>query len=166
MEEFLSPFQHCQITNCHLFNTLDSESWAQSVLQTANRLNSPIIQQNYVRTANFARKHHWAKVFTFSRLLCFLVVLNLSPWASEKYVRLPTALHKPAPFFTGHPTTFLLFAMNDQPSPNPDKFPRFLRSDAKAGRIRKSPVSRTLLFIHYETKCGGKICSESCTLLT
>ena len=128
IEEVLHPFKYCQLTNYHLFNTLESQIWTDLVAQTSTTLYIPSIQNNYFHSATFGNKSHSANAFMSSRLRCFLVLLNLTPWVSEKYVKVPPILNNPTPSFHKLTTTFLLMGFNNGTQRRGRRLPIFLRS--------------------------------------
>ena len=107
------------------------------MLQTASKLHIPTIQNNYVHSSTFGKGSHSEKVFIFSRLRCFLVILNLTPWVSEKYVKVPTILNNPTPYFQKLTTTFLLIAFDHRNAQSRGRgLPSFLGSHQEQNRTQ------------------------------
>ena len=148
MEEVLSPFKYCQLTNYNLFNTLDSHIWTEIVLQTATKLHIPAIQNNYIHSATFGNKSHSVESYMFSRLPCFLVVLNLTPWATEEYVQIPTIIYKPILSFSMRTSTFLLMGYNRNTQPQRRSLQKFLWSDELKERRIKNISGIPALALH------------------
>ena len=98
----------------------------------------PAIQHNYIHSATFGNRSHSAETYLLSRLTCFLVVLNLTPWASEEYLQIPTIIHRPGQSLSMHKSTFLLIGLHhDTRLQKGRRRPKFLRSDKKHRRIKR-----------------------------